>query len=662
MTPSPAVIAGAATALAVAGLAVVTAEEAWGLAATDQLLVDAAVGTTSSVMGALVLHGARRRSARPLGWVLLLAGTASALAVVTRALVVVATEPTATVAALAQLQSWVWVPGFAPLLPLVPLLYPDGLLRGRVWRVAAGAAVAGIVLVAVGVGLYPEPLTGRVTVTKPVTAEGAATVLTGAGAVLLLFALLAGLASLGLRLARADRVQRRQVLLLLLAAGTLLVVSLLQGSIAPMAAAAAQALAAALIPVAIAVAVTRHGLYEVDLALRRGLVAVSLALCLAGGYLTSFSLLSTVLPDAAWSGAVAAGVVGVAVQPLAVRLTRGVDRLYYGDRADPYAVASRLSARLAAGGLDVSEVPRTMCETVVDSLRLSSATLVLDVDGGERTVAAVGTPAGEPAELELRHRGHRVGRLVVTPRSGEAAVDPRDRELLAVLADQAAPAMSTVRLHEHLQQSREALVLAREEERRRLRRDLHDGVGATLAGVRLQVESARDLVTDPVVGRLLDAATAGVAHAVQDVRHVTDDLRPPALDEVGLATALRVLADRLRTPGLDVQAEVAELPPLPAAVEVAGYRIAAEALANSVKHAAGTSVLLSAGIEGRALVVRVVDDGIGLEATPSSQGSGLGLASMRQRAEELGGSVTMETGARAHGTVIHARLPLEEPT
>jgi len=169
-------------------------------------------------------------------------------------------------------------------------------------------------------------------------------------------------------------------------------------------------------------------------------------------------------------------------------------------------------------------------------------------------------------------------------------------------------------------------------------------------------------VTDPVVGRLLDAATAGVAHAVQDVRHVTDDLRPPALDEVGLATALRVLADRLRTPGLDVRAEVAELPPLPAAVEVAGYRIAAEAMANAVKHAAGTSVLLSAGIEGRALVVRVVDDGIGLEATPSSQGSGLGLASMRQRAEELGGSVTMESGARAHGTVIHARLPLEEPT
>lgn len=662
MTTSPAVLAGAATALAVAGLAVVTADRAWRLAAADQLLVDATVGITCSLMGAVVLHGARRRSARPLGWVLLLAGTASAVAVVTRALVLVATEPTATVAALAQLQSWMWVPGFAPLLTLVPLLYPDGLLRGRPWQLAAGAAAAGIVLVSVGVGLYPESFTGRTTVDKPVTAEQAATVLTGTGAALLLVALLAGLTSLGLRLVRADGVQRRQVLLLLLAAGSLLVVTLLQGSMAPMVAAGAQAVAAALIPVSIAVAVTRHGLYEVDLALRRALVAVSLAACLAGGYLTLFSLLRTVLPEAAWSGAVAAGVVGVAVQPLAARLAKGVDRLYYGDRADPYAVASRLSARLAAGGLDVSEVPLTICETVVESLRLSSATMILDVDGADRTVAAVGAPTGEPVELELRHRGQRVGRLVVTPRTGETAVDPRDHELLAVLADQAAPAMSTVRLHEHLQQSREALVLAREEERRRLRRDLHDGVGAALAGVRLQVESARDLVADPVAGRLLDAATEGIAHAVQDVRHVTDDLRPPALDEVGLATALRVLADRLATPGLDVRAEVADLPPVPAAVEVAGYRIAAEAVANAVKHAAGTSVLLSAEVDGRALVVRVVDDGVGIESGSASSGSGLGLVSIRQRAEELGGSLVIEKGALGRGTVVHAVLPWEELT
>ncbi|HET6560709.1 MAG TPA: histidine kinase [Marmoricola sp.] len=661
MRTSPAVVAGAATALAVAGLAVVTADGAWDLAAADQLLVDATVGTTCSLMGAVILLGARRRrSARPLGWVLLLSGTASALAVVTRALVIVAPEPTPTVEALAQLQSWVWVPGFAPLLTLVPLLYPDGLLPGRPWRAAAGGAVAGIVLVSAGVGLYPEALTGRTTVHKPVTSQGVATVLTGAGGALLLVALLAGLIGLGLRLRRVGGMQRRQVLLLLLAAGALLVVTLLQGSMAAMAAAAAQAVAAALIPVAIAVAVTRDGLYEVDLALRRGLVAVSLAVCLAGGYLTLFSVLGTVLPDAAWSGAVAAGAVGVAVQPLAVRLTRGVDRLYYGDRADPYAVATRLSARLAAAGLDVAAVPVTVCETLVDSLRLSSAGLVLDVDGGERTVAAVGTPTGRPSELELRHRGHRVGRLVVTPRPGEEVVDPRDLELLAVLADQAAPAMSTVRLHEHLQQSREALVLAREEERRRLRRDLHDGVGATLAGVRLQVESARDLVADASAGRLLDAATEGIAHAVQDVRHVTDDLRPPALDEVGLATALRLLADRLRTPSLDVRAEVEELSPMPAAIEVAGYRIASEAVANAVKHSAGTSVLLSAATDEAALVVRVVDDGVGLDGAPSRRGSGLGLTSIRQRAEELGGSLSIGSGAGGRGTAVHAVLPWEE--
>jgi signal transduction histidine kinase len=355
----------------------------------------------------------------------------------------------------------------------------------------------------------------------------------------------------------------------------------------------------------------------------------------------------------ALSGALAAGITGVLVQPLAARLTRGVDRLFYGERTDPYAVTARLSARLSEG-VDVADVPEVVCRTVVESLRLPFASVLLDVEGTTRPVAEVGAPEGPPQSFPMRHRGEVVGRLLVTPRAGERAVDVRDAELLATLAGQAAPAVAALQLHGRLQQSREALVAAREEERRRLRRDLHDGLGAALAGVRLQLESARDLVDDPVAGRLLDAAGAGVAHAVGDVRSITDDLRPPALDELGLAPALAALADRLRTPDLDVVVEAGALPPLPAAVEVACFRITAEALANAVKHARAATVRVRVDARADRLVLEVRDDGTGVPDRPG--GRGLGLASMRQRAEEVGGTFALDSSPA--GTTVRALLPV----
>ena len=149
------------------------------------------------------------------------------------------------------------------------------------------------------------------------------------------------------------------------------------------------------------------------------------------------------------------------------------------------------------------------------------------------------------------------------------------------MAVQAAPALAAVRLSARLQRSREHLVASREEERRRLRRDLHDGVGAALAGARLQLESAHERVSDPVTRRILEAAVGAVGEAVDGVRHVTEDLRPPALDELGLAACLGLLAERMTGPGSEVQADIAALAPVGAAAEVAAYRIASEALANA---------------------------------------------------------------------------------
>jgi two-component system NarL family sensor kinase len=414
------------------------------------------------------------------------------------------------------------------------------------------------------------------------------------------------------------------------------------------------AVAVALLPVAVGIAVTRHRLYDLDLAVCRALVVVSLGGCLAGVYLTIFALLDAAAPGGPGvPSAVAAAGTGLLVHPLAVQLSRSVDRLFYGERADPYAFLSSFSASLRSQ-LDVPRVPAAVCDAAVSSLRLSSATLRLP--GAARPLASAGQPAGRTTDLELHHGGELVGVLTVTPRAGEQVLDGRDGDLLAALADAAAPALAALRLTEDLRRSREALVTAREEERRRLRRELHDGVGAALAGLRLQLDAAHELVSDPRPRRILAAARAGATEAVGDVRHITEDLRPPALDELGLAGSLRALADRSRTPALEVLVEVpADLPPLPAATEVACYRIAAEALANAARHSGVTTVLVRLEVRPDAVRLEVADDGHDLRPGAPSGGSGLGLSSMRLRAEELGGTWSLDSSP--DGTRVQVEVP-----
>ncbi|MGN6243071.1 MAG: sensor histidine kinase [Motilibacteraceae bacterium] len=652
--------AGAAVPLAVAAAAAVaaavlavTAADGWDLPASADLPVDGAVGATYPAIAAAVLAGGP--AARRLGRLLLGCGLASALTVVLTALALLAPEADLPARLAGQGASFTWVFGIAPLLTLVPLIYPDGRLPGRRWSLAVAAAVAGTGLLAVAVALYPEPFRGRVELVKPFTSEPAARLLAPVGAVLVAAGGLAGFAALVLRLVRSRGLARRQVVVLLGAAALLLAELVVHPLLPSGAGTAAQALAVVLVPAGVAVALTRHRLYELDLALCRTLAGASLAACLAGAYLTAFVVLRSVLPGSTAAAALAAAGTGLLVQPLGARLAAGVDRLYYGERGDPYVLLSRLGAALRDVD-DVAAVPKLVSDVVSEGLRLTHVRL--QPPGSP-------TPADAGHVVPLRHRGRVVAELVAAPREGEPLLDPRDRELLAALADQAAPAVAAARLVEDLRASRDALVRAREEERRRLRRELHDGIGPALAGVRLQVESAQDLVQEslgeaslPV--RLLDSAVGGVRDAVDDVRRITDDLRPPALDELGLAGALRGLTARLSTPGLPVELavpdEVSEVE-LPAAVEVACYRIVAEAVSNAVRHAGAGIVRVRLGqVQGRQLLLVVEDDGQGIVPDRARARTGLGLVTMRERAEELGGTLSIRS-CPGQGTTMEAVLP-----
>jgi signal transduction histidine kinase len=308
----------------------------------------------------------------------------------------------------------------------------------------------------------------------------------------------------------------------------------------------------------------------------------------------------------------------------------------------------------------------TVTRTVKEALRLPYAAVEVEKNGIFEIAAETGGPVGDTVRLPLLYRGGPVGRLVLGRRPGEADFTPADRRLLEDLARQVGIAVHATRLTDEalrlsadLQTSRERLVTAREEERRRLRRDLHDGFGPQLASLAMKAEAARDLLAaDPARSEaLLEDVIAQTQEAVTDVRRLVYGLRPPALDDLGLIGALRAQAAHGYHDEPSVTIEVPdELRPLPAAVEVATYRIVQEALTNATRHAQARrcAVRIVPDEEMNALRLEVTDDGRGI---PEDRSAGVGLSSMRERAEELGGSCKVETLPKG-GTRVEAVLPL----
>jgi signal transduction histidine kinase len=298
----------------------------------------------------------------------------------------------------------------------------------------------------------------------------------------------------------------------------------------------------------------------------------------------------------------------------------------------------------------------SVVQTVREALRLPYAAIALSQQDGLRLAAFAGEPVPEPHRLPLVYQGELLGELVLGRRVGEEGFSPADRRLLDDLVRQVGVAVHAMRLTVDLQRSRERLVTAREEERRRLRHDLHDGLGPALASMSLQLAAVRNLVADrPDAAEILTTLKSQMHDAVADIRRLVYALRPPVLDELGLVEAVREYSARLSHDGLEVRLEAPEsLPPLSAAVEVAAYRIALEALANVGRHSGAHSCAARFSIADGELHLEVADDGRGLG--PDAR-TGTGLISMRERAQELGGRCEIETSPDG-GTTVRVRLPL----
>jgi signal transduction histidine kinase len=408
--------------------------------------------------------------------------------------------------------------------------------------------------------------------------------------------------------------------------------------------------------VGIAVALRRHRLFDIERLANRSLVYVSLVAVLVAGYAALVAVLVSGLRlSGTVAAAIAAAAAALALAPVRNVAQRTVNRLMYGDRDDPPAVLARLGTRMQAVMLP-GEVLPVVVETVAHSLRLPYVAIDLTDGTGEFALAAEhGVPEGRVHSETLTYHGETVGRLRVSERGRDDPLEAADLELIRSLAREVGPAVQAVRLHEDLLRSRAEVVALREDERRRLRRDLHDGLGPTLAAIRLKAGlAARQVPPESAARGLLGEIDTEVTTSLADIRRLVEALRPPALDELGLLGAVRSRAAALAGE-MEIDVGGSHPPgPLPAAIETAAYRIAVEAMTNAVRHSDGTRCTVSILVADEVVELAVRDDGHGLkpDRTP-----GVGLRSMRERAAEVGGTLTVGLPAEG-GTVITARLPL----
>ncbi len=607
-------------------------------------------------------------AARPrerVGWLLLGIGATLALGALTMEYAVAGVGADWPLVGVALwLSEWIWVLGYLAVALLLPLLLPDGRLASPRHRPLLALALAVLSLTAAQFALtpydrldtplilsgYANPLAIDVVLqpgfTVPLTA-------------LTLVSLVGGLAVLVSRWRHAggDRGALSWIVLGLLVTVVLAAAAFpAPDSWKP----ALLALATVALPVSCVAAVLRYRLWDVEVVLSRSLAYAVLSVLVVVLYVALVGALGGVLGSTAGVPVLATVVVAVVVATVHGHVQRVVNRLVHGESEAPDVLLARLGVRMQDAS-DPAEAAAQVVPDVAERLRRLldlDAVRVLGADGTLISAAPADVAddaAVSSTSIPLVYAGKVVGTLDLGGRVERMSA--REQRLIDGVIIQLAVLVHAADLARQLRSSRERLVTGREDERRRLHRELHDGLGPTLAAAALQVEAAREVYSkDPAkADAMLDRATVRLRSAVEDVRAVVSGLRPPPLDELGLTGALEELVTRFDAPGHRVVLCASALPDRSAAVDVATYLVAAEALTNAVRHGAPTLVQVSLSATDAKVVLTVCDDGLGM---PDPVRPGVGLRSMEQRAEELGGTLDVGPGAGQRGTSVVLRLPV----
>lgn len=625
---------------------------------TNEIVGTVANGVTLAV-GAVV---ALSVPGNVIGWLILGAGvlTGVAAGVTDAGVNGVLDHPSSTVAGYAVLVG-VTLRALPSLLLIgaVPAYFPDGRLPGPRWRWLRWVLIAAVVAMVAGGVLAPIETRLGDHWHGPLTPAGklgdSLQTLDVLGVLLTAVAGAGAVAGLVHRWRRGGAIVRQQLLLfacaalvtLLFLVSVLVIVSTTASGGAPR---FVFALAELPLPVAVAAATLNHGLYDLRRAANRTILWLIMSATIAALYVVVVVTVTAIAPGRTswWPPALAATAAAVALGPVRNRLERVANRVVYGRWREPYEVLSGLAERLEAAA-DVDRLLDAAVTELAAELDLRELS-VRDIDG-----AVIAGSAGRAEQrVPLQAYGSTVGWLGY--RNPDRELSDAEQRLIRDLARHLGATLHARALLNDLQHTRERLVVAREEERRRLRRDLHDGIGPALAGLTLKAETARTLLPPEaeLADRHLRDLSEEIRATVIDVRRLVEGLRPPALDDLGLDGAVQQTVRRL-TDASPITASVhteGDLASLPAAVEVAAFRIVQEAVTNVVRHARATRCEVRLRGEDGVVQITVADDGTGLR---TDHAAGNGLATMRERADELGG--TFLVVSRESGVDVRASLP-----
>jgi signal transduction histidine kinase len=631
-----------------------------------------------ATVGALL---AWKRAANPIGW--LMCGTALSYTAAGVGQSLLLRSPRTQ--ALGDWLGWAWLFGVG-LAAVVLLLFPTGALPSRRWRPVAWAAAAGLAGWVLGNTFARTIVSADSHPANPFGIGGVAgkvfLILAGGSAALIAVSGVAATVSLVFRYRHARTVEREQLKWLVYAAGLIVVANLASISASSNLQNAVTSGTAAVVPIAIGVAIFRYHLYDIDLVINKTLVYGSLAAFITGAYVTIVvgigSLLQHGTRPSLGLSILATAVVAVAFQPVRARVQRLANRLVYGKRATPYEVLSEFSARMGETRATEDLLPQ-MAQLLADGTGAIRADVWL-TDASELRPAALWPPDAEPPRRVacegdtapgvdgtdrialVHHQGEFLGALSVTKRPGES-LTPADDKLISDLASQAGPVLRNASLTgqllaqlAELRASRQRIVAAQDDERRRIERNIHDGAQRQLVAL-----SAKLGLAESTAGRdeerqraLVGQLKAEVYEALQTLRDLAHGIYPPLLADQGLPAAVRAHASKAPVP---VQLDAEGIGRYPKEIEAATYFCCVEALHNARRHASTSTVRIHLAQSNGELAFAVEDDGRGFDQDSTALGSS--LQTMSDRLAALGGRLEIDTRPGS-GTRVAGRIPIPD--